>query len=74
MLPMHFRPAASGEVVERHYEIVLPTPERRDDWQDAARIALQFWARTTDDPRISPGFRALAGEARTALDEAIRRS
>jgi len=74
MLPMHFRPAASGEVVERHYEIRLPTPEHRDDWQEAARIALQFWERTADEQRISPGFRELAGEARSALDRAIQRS
>jgi hypothetical protein len=74
MLPMQFRPAPSGEVVERHYDIVLPTPERRDDWQDAARIALRFWERARDDARISPEFRAIADEARTGLDRAIRRS
>lgn len=74
MLPMQFRPAPSGEVIERHYDIVLPTPEHRDDWQDAARIALQFWERTRDDSRISPEFRALVDEARSALDRAIRRS
>lgn len=74
MLPMHFRPAASGEVVERHYEVRLPTPEHRDDWHEAARIALRFWERTVDDPRISAGFQALAGEARAALNQAVRRS
>jgi hypothetical protein len=74
MLPMQFRPAPSGEVVERHYDIVLPTPERRDDWQEAARIAHRFWERTRDDQRISREFRALADEALTVLDRATRRT
>lgn len=74
MLPMHFRPATSGEVVERHYEVVLPTPERRDDWHEAVRMALGFWERVVDEPRISGGFRPLAEEARTSLDRAIQRN
>jgi hypothetical protein len=74
MLPMHFRPAPSGEVVERHYEVVLPTPERRDDWHEAARTALGFWERVANDPRISGGFRALAEEARALLARAIQRN
>lgn len=74
MLPMHFRPATSGEVVERTYEVVLPTPERRDDWHAAARIAREFWQRVADDARISAGFRTLADDAGAALDRAVRRS
>jgi HipA-like protein/IclR-like helix-turn-helix domain-containing protein len=74
MLPMHFRPAASGEVVERHYEVVLPTPERREDWREAARMALGFWERVVAEPRISDGFRPLAEEGRMLLDRAIQRS
>jgi len=74
MLPMHFRPATGGEVVERRYEVIVPTPERRDDWHEAARIARVFWHRVADDARISAGFRTLAGDAGSALDRAIRRS
>jgi hypothetical protein len=74
MLPMHFRPAPSGEVVERHYEVVLPTPEHRDDWHEAARTALGFWGRVANDPRISGGFQALAREARALLARAIQRN
>lgn len=74
MLPMRFRPAPSGEVVERPYEVVLPTPERRDDWHEAARVARVFWQRVADDARISAEFRALAGDAGSALDRAIRRT
>jgi len=74
MLPMHFRPAASGEVVERHYEVVLPTPERREDWHEAARAALNFWQRVANEPRISSGFRPLAEEARALLARAVQRN
>jgi hypothetical protein len=74
MLPMHFRPATSGEVVERRYEVTLPTPERRDDWHEGARTASVFWQRVADDARISAGFRAVASDAGSALDRAIRRS
>lgn len=74
MLPMHFRPAASGEVVERHYEVVLPTPERRDDWHEAARAALGFWERVATDPRISGGFKTIAHEAHALLARAVQRN
>jgi transcriptional regulator with XRE-family HTH domain len=74
MLPMRFRPASSGEVVERDYEVVLPTPERRDDWHYAARIARVFWERAAQDQRISAPFRAIARDAGSALDRAIQRS
>ncbi|MGE3773169.1 MAG: type II toxin-antitoxin system HipA family toxin YjjJ [Gammaproteobacteria bacterium] len=73
MLPMAFRPAGSGEVIERHYELVMPTPAQRDDWQAAADLARSFWERVADEPRISSDFRSLANEARSSLERAIRR-
>lgn len=72
MLPMAFRPAGSGEVVERRYGLVMPAPEQRADWQEAARLARAFWARVADDPRLSPEFLPLANEARSALERAAR--
>lgn len=72
MLPMNFRPAANGEVVERRHEVVLPTPEQRDDWRTAAGMAQAFWNRAVADARISTGFRTIADSARAALDRARR--
>ena len=72
MLPMNFRPAASGEVVDRRYDVVLPAPEQRDDWRAAAAMAAAFWDRVAADARISPSFRSIAGEARAMLDRALR--
>ena len=71
MLPMHFRPATSGEIVERRYEIALPTPEQRDDWHVAAPMALEFWQRVSDEARISAPFRAIAGDAAATVVRAL---
>ena len=71
MLPMRFRPANSGEIVERRYEIALPTPEHQPDWHEAALMAHVFWRRIADDPRISNEFRAIAGDAGTLLQRAL---
>lgn len=70
MLPMRFRPAVSGEIVERRYEITLPVPEDAADWRDAARMARAFWQRVVDDVRISPPFRAIAADAGALLARA----
>jgi hypothetical protein len=71
MLPMRFRPASSGEIVERRYEIALPTPEHQADWHVAAPMALAFWQRAADDARISAPFRAVAGDAAAAVRRAL---
>ncbi len=71
MLPMRFRPANSGEIVERRYEITMPTPEHNADWLDAARMAQVFWHRVVDDMRISVQFRAIAADANTVLTRAL---
>ncbi|MEP6881161.1 MAG: HipA domain-containing protein, partial [Dokdonella sp.] len=72
MLPMRFRPANSGEIVERRYEIALPAPEQKADWLEAAPMARQFWQRIVDEPRISRAIQAIAIDAITTLDRAIR--
>jgi hypothetical protein len=72
MLPMRFRPTAGGEIVDRRHEVPLPTPEQRDDWREAARMAQAFWQRVAGDARISPAFHAIADDARSMLDRATR--
>lgn len=71
MLPMRFRPAASGEIVERRYEIALPTPEQHTEWRTAALMARDFWLRVAIDPRISAPFRTIAADADAALQRAL---
>lgn len=72
MLPMGFRPAASGEVIELEYRVALPTPDQRADWGAAARAALDFWGRAAGDARISHPFRAICRRAQGKLAQARR--
>jgi hypothetical protein len=73
MLPMAFRPAVSGEVVERDYAVLLPTPEDREEWRAAAAMALDFWGRVARSAAISAGFRAVATRALEQLGRAVQR-
>ncbi|WP_254459386.1 type II toxin-antitoxin system HipA family toxin YjjJ [Xanthomonas sacchari] len=73
MLPMAFRPAASGEVVERAYALPLPTPDQRDDWRAAAGMAVQFWERVSEDAHMSAAFHSIARDALAQLTRAVSR-
>ncbi len=63
MLPMMFRPASTGEVVEREFTITLPTPDQRADWSTAAAAALDFWRRVSASDMVSEPFRLIARQA-----------
>ncbi len=73
MLPMHFRPAASAEVVPREYAVTLPTPEFREDWRIAATLATAFWRQVGDSTAITETFRRIAQGASVSLAHAIAR-
>lgn len=44
MLPMLYRPSPQGEIVERNFGPVLPLPEQREAYAQAAMMAREFWA------------------------------
>ena len=73
MSPMGFRPASSGELVQREYRVVPPTPDQQAAWRTAAIIALDFWRSVAAHDDISGEFRALAGNAATLLERAADR-
>ncbi|WP_017915720.1 type II toxin-antitoxin system HipA family toxin YjjJ [Xanthomonas sacchari] len=73
MLPMAFRPAASGEVVERAYVLPLPTPDQRDDWRAAAGMAVPFWERVIEDVHVSAAFHSIARDGLAQLTRALPR-
>lgn len=73
MLPMAFRPAGNGEVVERDHVVHLPTPAFRDAWRQSADMALAFWQRVAQAEAISSGFRRIAETAGERLARAVRR-
>jgi hypothetical protein len=70
MLPMALCPASSGEVVRRDYSLSLPTPGFRDEWRSAALIAIDFWQRVAQSTAISSGFRAIAADALSQVQQA----
>lgn len=74
MLPMRFRPAASGEVVERSTTIsVLPSPDLHADWSAAAAAADVFWSKVLALTALSPAFAVIAQGMQTALRAARAR-
>ncbi|WNG43085.1 type II toxin-antitoxin system HipA family toxin YjjJ [Archangium minus] len=71
MLPMLFAPSGTT-VVDRPFEPSPPTADTLDVWPDAAHHAHRFWTRVIEHEALSPDFRALAGQCRSAL-EALRK-
>lgn len=59
MLPMLYAPAPGVELPPRELRVQRPLPGDAGAWHPAARAALVFWQRATEDGRISAGFRAL---------------
>ena len=72
MLPMMFRPASTGEVIEREFTITLPTPEQQSDWSEAAAAALAFWDAVVASAEVSESFRVIAARAREMLSRSTR--
>ncbi len=64
MLPMHYRPAVTGEVSWHGFLPPLPAPQQLPIWRRAADLAASFWAAAAHDERISVTFR---GEAARVL-------
>lgn len=73
MLPMMFRPLASGEVVERDFNAPPPLPEQHEPWLLAADAAQAFWARVAGSDAISVGFRGIADRAASSVSGAVAR-
>ena len=71
MLPMMFRPATSGEVVEREFQVAPPLPEQLAEWTEAAGAAAGFWGAVVDSEDISTPFRGIAGRAGDAVARAL---
>ncbi|MBS0211819.1 MAG: type II toxin-antitoxin system HipA family toxin YjjJ [Proteobacteria bacterium] len=74
MLPMAFRPTAGGEVLAHDLTVVPPPPECRDDWLQAATIALVFWREVARTRSINADFATIAQRALVAVEEAVERA
>ena len=72
MLPMHFAPAQL-QLPRREYVVTAPRAETWSVWADAARAALTFWQRLSNERALSDDFRALATASGEALATAQQR-
>lgn len=75
MLPMHYRPASTGEVVTRAFAPPIPTTATAEveAWNWALPPALACWQRIADDARVSLPFRKVASENRALVAQAAER-
>lgn len=60
VLPMFYRPAATGEVIDQYYEPPVPVADLAGVWKEAQDCATRFWEKVSQDQRVSGSFRALA--------------
>jgi hypothetical protein len=71
MLPMLYRPASSGEVVARQFQVPVPTPAILPVWRTVAAWAETYWQRVAAHAEISHDFRMIA-EANLQAVERMR--
>ena len=67
MLPMHFRPSGTGEIVERRFKPTLPKPEDQTAWLEMYPHAVHYWQQVRQCPDISTDFQMIAGQTIEAL-------
>ena len=58
-VPMLYSPTADGQVPPRVFAVPNVTPDALDVWDDARDAAREFWARGSDDARLSDDGRSL---------------
>jgi len=59
MLPMFYAPVRGVELPERRYEPRMALPAHMDAWRQACAAAIEFWALSASDKRISAAFRGV---------------
>ena len=67
MLPMHYRPSPTGEVLTPEFVPPIPMPLQLSSWRSASRVAVAFWERVGKDTRVSAEFRKEAARIRQAI-------
>lgn len=62
MLPMLYAPSSGGENLNRVFTLPAYEYSLRSVWKEMLQLAIQYWARVQEDPRISEGFKNIARE------------
>ncbi|MEI6351317.1 MAG: type II toxin-antitoxin system HipA family toxin YjjJ [Verrucomicrobiota bacterium] len=60
MLPMAYRPGSEGQLPEKPFSPPPPPPEAMPFWTAAVALAEQFWARLSQEPRVSAEFKSIS--------------
>ncbi len=66
-LPMLYAPTSDGQLPARAFTSPAPSADTWDVWDDALRLAVQFWERAAEDPLITEGMRATARDNRQII-------
>ena len=61
MVPMLYRPDTEGRLPERRFAPTPPPPEAVELWSTASELAERFWLAVSEEPKVSRGFRVIAG-------------
>ena len=69
VLPMFYRPTASGEILDRDYTI--PSIAGEQEWDDARMWAGRYWEKVSLESRISEPFRVIARRHIEQLEELL---
>jgi hypothetical protein len=59
-LPMLYAPTGDGQLPQREFSPPVPTGDTWTVWDDAVKLATEFWGRAAKDTRISDTMRAAA--------------
>ncbi|WP_163994404.1 type II toxin-antitoxin system HipA family toxin YjjJ [Pyxidicoccus caerfyrddinensis] len=73
MLPMVFAPVSTNVIV-RIFEPLPPTEDTLDVWPDAARHAVEYWARLAREPALSGELREHCARNRDAVTTLAQRA
>ncbi len=73
MLPMFYRPGASGNLPMQSHQPKPPAPANLSYWQRAAAWATVFWQRVAEHPDVSADFHTLADGNRIQVEQMRQR-
>jgi biotin operon repressor len=62
MLPMLYRPTATGEILARFHSLPSGPVDAPNTWDSALEAAGNFWKTVVQDPRISSDFHTISQE------------
>lgn len=72
MLPMLYAPSTHGEVIDRDFSVVPPSPAGYESWKHAFPIAKYFWDCVQSHPLIDSPFKKLTEGNSQKIQEVMK--